>query len=96
MGEISAKLAEYTIITSDNPRYEDPMEIISEIEKGVRSVSKKYVAIEDRKDAIFYALNMLIDGDLLLIAGKGCEDYQEILGIKKPYNDKDIVEEYFG
>ena len=95
MGKISATLADYTVITTDNPRYEDPMEIINQIEKGVLSVSKKYVAIEDRKDAIFYALNMMVDGDLLLIAGKGCEDYQEVLGIKKPYNDKDTVEEYF-
>jgi len=94
MGEISAKNADFTVITSDNPRYEDPMEIISAIEKGVLTVNKKYVAIEDREDAIKYAIDLLKKGDVLLIAGKGSEKYQEVLGIKKLYNDKDTVIEY--
>ena len=94
MGAVSAKNADFTIITSDNPRYEDPMEIINEIEKGVLLVNKNYVAIEDREDAIKYALDMLKPSDALLIAGKGSEKYQEILGIKKLYNDKDTVIEY--
>ena len=94
MGEVSASFADFTVITSDNPRFEEPMYIINEIEKGVLQSSKNYVAIEDRIDAIKYAINMARDGDVILIAGKGCEMYQEILGIKKPYNDKDIVTEY--
>ena len=94
MGAVSAKNADFTIITSDNPRYEEPMEIINEIEKGVLLVNKNYVAIEDREDAIKYALDMLKPSDALLIAGKGSEKYQEILGIKKLYNDKDTVIEY--
>ncbi|MBR1967885.1 MAG: UDP-N-acetylmuramoyl-L-alanyl-D-glutamate--2,6-diaminopimelate ligase [Clostridia bacterium] len=94
MGAVSAKNADFTIITSDNPRYEEPMEIINEIEKGVLLVNKNYIAIEDREDAIKYALDILKPSDALLIAGKGSEKYQEILGIKKLYNDKDTVIEY--
>lgn len=94
MGKISASLADFTIISSDNPRYEEPMDIISGIEKGVLSVNKNYVVIEKREDAIEYALNMAAVGDVILIAGKGGEKYQEILGIKRPYNDKDTVMEY--
>lgn len=93
MGKISGELADFTIITSDNPRFEEPMEIISEIEKGVLSVSKKYLLIQDRTEAIEYAINFAKDKDVILIAGKGCENYQEILGIKCLYNDKDTVEE---
>ena len=94
MGKISARNADFTVITSDNPRYEEPVEIICQIEKGVLSVSKKYIAIEDREDAIKYTLDVASEGDVILIAGKGSEKYQEILGIKKPYNDKDTVIEY--
>ena len=93
MGKISGEQADFTIITTDNPRFEEPMDIISQIEKGVLSVTKNYVIVQDRKDAINYALDFAKDNDLILIAGKGCEDYQEILGIKQPFNDKDIVKE---
>ena len=94
MGEICALNADYTIITSDNPRFEEPMEIIASIEKGVLKVGKNYVAIEKRQDAINYALSKAKQGDVILVAGKGGENYQEILGIKKPYNDKDIIQKY--
>lgn len=94
MGQISAKNSDFTVITSDNPRFEDPMEIINEIETGVIAVSKNYIAIENREEAIKYAINILKVGDVLLIAGKGSEKYQEILGIKKPYCDKDTIVEY--
>lgn len=93
MGRISAENADFTIVTSDNPRYEEPMDIMIEVEKGVLSKTKKYLLIENRTDAIKYALNYAKDKDVLLIAGKGCENYQEVLGIKKMYNDKDTVEE---
>ena len=76
---------------SDNPRYEDPLDIISEIEKGYRRFSTRYVIVPDRERAIDYALDVLRNGDILLIAGKGGEDYQEIMGIKYPFNDQDIV-----
>lgn len=93
MGEISGSLADFTIITSDNPRYEEPMNIIYQIEQGVIKKTKKYLIIESREDAIKYALNIAVKGDLILIAGKGDEKYQEVLGIKSLYNDKDTVNE---
>ena len=93
MGKISGLLANFTVITSDNPRYEEPMDIIFEIEKGLLEVSKKYVVIQDRKQAIEYAIDYAKKGDTILIAGKGAEKYQEVLGIKLPYNDKDTINE---
>ena len=91
MGEIAAKYADFVIITSDNPRYEDPYEIISQIEAGVKKSGKKYVAVTDREIATEYALNLLSDGDVLLVAGKGGENYQEIMGIKHSYNDTTVI-----
>lgn len=91
MGEISGKYADFTVITSDNPRFEDPMDIIREIEEGVLKVSKKYVIVEERAEGIRYALSFAKKGDVVLIAGKGAEKYQDILGIKTPYNDKDTA-----
>lgn len=93
MGEISAKYSDFTVITSDNPRFEEPMDIIYEIERGVLPISKKYVLIQERVEGIKYALDMANKDDVVVIAGKGSENYQEILGIKRPYNDKDTVEE---
>ena len=91
MGRISGEYADFTVITSDNPRYEEPMDIISNIEKGMLEVSKNYVVVQDRREGTKYALEMAKEGDILLIAGKGSEKYQEILGIKQVYNDKDTV-----
>ena len=93
MGEIAAKKADFTVLTSDNPRYEDPLDIISAIEKGYRRFSTSYVIVPDRRKAISYALDMLKKEDVLLIAGKGGEEYQEIMGIKYPFNDYTVVEE---
>lgn len=95
MGEISGLNADFTVITSDNPRFEEPMDIIADIENGVRKATKKYVIIQKRQDAVYYALNMAKKGDTVLIAGKGAEQYQDILGIKHPYNDKDTVKSYY-
>ena len=75
------------MLTSDNPRYEDPFDIILEIEKGVRPVSDNYVIVVDRESAIEYAVDMLREGDVLLVAGKGGENYQEIMGVKHIYSD---------
>ena len=91
MGNISGKYSDFTIITSDNPRYEEPMEIISEIEKGLIKSCGNYLIIQDRHEAIEYALSHAKKGDIILIAGKGCEKYQEVFGIKKLFNDKDTV-----
>ncbi len=96
MGKISGEIADFTIITSDNPRYEEPMDIIYQIEKGIMGVTDKYVLIESREDAIKYAITNAKDDDVILIAGKGAENYQEIFGIKKLYNDKDTVKGILG
>ncbi|MBE7080734.1 MAG: UDP-N-acetylmuramoyl-L-alanyl-D-glutamate--2,6-diaminopimelate ligase [Clostridiales bacterium] len=91
MGEVVAKKADFSILTSDNPRYEDPLDIIAGIEKGYRRFSVKYVIVPDRKRAIAYGIDFLQKGDILLIAGKGGEEYQEIMGIKYPFKDHDII-----
>lgn len=93
MGEISGKAADFTVITSDNPRFEEPLDIMSDIERGVLKNSRRYVMVQIRKEAIAYAMNMATSGDVILLAGKGAEKYQEVLGIKRLYNDKDTVEE---
>ena len=95
MGKISGEVADYTIVTSDNPRFEEPMDIIFEIEKGILEVTKNYILIQDRAEAIKYALESASKLDYILIAGKGGENYQEILGIKHQYNDKDKVKEIY-
>ena len=92
MGEVAAKNADFSVLTSDNPRFEDPLDIIGEIENGHRGISLRYVIVTERKNAIEYALDMLQRDDVLLVAGKGGEQYQEIMGIKYPFNDQDIIE----
>lgn len=87
MGGVSARLADFTVLTSDNPRYEDPFDIILQIEAGVRPVTDEYVIVVDRESAIGYAVDMLQRGDVLLIAGKGGERYQEIMGVRHIYSD---------
>ena len=87
MGEASAKNADFTVLTSDNPRYEDPFDIILQIEKGVSPLTDEYVIVVDRESAIEYAVDRLAAGDVLLVAGKGGENYQEIMGVKHIYSD---------
>ena len=94
MGEIAGIIADFTIITSDNPRYEDPLSIIREIESGIRKVTKNYIVIRDRKNAIGYSVNKLCCGDILLVAGKGAEKYQEVLGVKLEFSDKAVVSDF--
>lgn len=91
MGETVAKNADFAILTSDNPRFEDPLDILSEIEKGYKRVSREYVVVPNRQEAIAYAVDKLKHGDILLVAGKGGEEYQEIMGIKYPFKDNDII-----
>ncbi len=88
MGEISGIISDFTIVTSDNPRYEDPCSIISEIERGIRRVTRNYITVVERKAAIRYALSLLKDGDVLVVAGKGAENYQEIMGVKRDFSDE--------
>ena len=93
MGETVAKNCDFAVLTSDNSRYEDPLDIISEIERGYRRFSMRFVVVPDRKKAIGYAVDCLRAGDILLVAGKGGEDYQEIMGIKYSFDDNDIIAE---
>lgn len=94
MGEIAGIIADYSVITSDNPRYEDPDCIIGEIEVGIKRVNGNYTRITDRAEAIKFAVDKLKRGDVLVIAGKGAEKYQEINGIKRDFSDKNAVLEY--
>ncbi len=91
MGEISGRIADYTVITSDNPRTEDPEQIVKEIEAGMKKTNGKYTCIVDRIEAIKYAINMANKNDLIVLAGKGHEPYQEINGKKYPFDERIIV-----
>lgn len=96
MGRIAAENADYTIITTDNPRFEEPYEIMRQIEKGAVEGKGDYVMIENREEAIAYGIKNLEKGDILLIAGKGAEDYQEIMNIKYPYSDYSVIKDIIG
>ncbi len=91
MGEVSGKYADFTILTSDNPRYEEPMLIIGDIETGLREYTDKYVVVQNRECALNYALKYISGEDVLIVCGKGAENYQEVLGVKHPFNDKKII-----
>ncbi len=93
MGEVSSKLADLTVVTSDNPRYEEPMEIIQDILEGVRRADGAYVTIPDRKDAIAYCIDHAKPGDVIVLAGKGHEDYQEIRGEKHHMDERELIDE---
>ena len=91
MGEVSGKLADLTVITSDNPRNEEPQAIIDDIKVGISKTDGKYVEIIDRKEAIAYVIRHGQPGDVIVLAGKGHEDYQEIKGKKYPMDERDII-----
>ncbi|MBQ2990706.1 MAG: UDP-N-acetylmuramoyl-L-alanyl-D-glutamate--2,6-diaminopimelate ligase [Clostridia bacterium] len=93
MGEIAGKLADYSILTSDNPRFEDPMVILEAIEQGIKPTEAKYEIIENRREAIRQAMEMAVGGDIVVLAGKGHETYQDICGVKHPFDEKEIVAE---
>jgi UDP-N-acetylmuramoyl-L-alanyl-D-glutamate--2,6-diaminopimelate ligase len=94
MAKIATQLSDRVILTSDNPRDEDPMAILKEMEAGVNPVDfRKTLIIEDRREAIKTAGVMANKGDIILIAGKGHETYQEIKGVKYPFDDKEVVQE---
>ena len=85
------------ILTSDNPRSEDPAQIIKDMETGVESQFKnKVVSIENRRDAIKTAVLIAQPGDIILVAGKGHENYQEIKGVRHHFDDKEVIKEFFG
>lgn len=93
MGEVSGRLADFTVITSDNPRFEEPMDIIADIRTGIQKTEGKYVEICDRREAIAYVISHAKEGDLIVLAGKGHEDYQEIQGVKHPMDERVIIKE---
>ena len=91
MGEVSGKLADLTIITSDNPRFEEPQDIIEDIKTGIGRTEGKYMEICDRKEAVAYAIAHGEPGDIIVLAGKGHEDYQEIKGVKYPMDEREMI-----
>ena len=93
MGEVSGKLADLTIITSDNPRFEKPEDIIADIRTGIGKTAGEYIEIVNRKEAIAYAIHNAKQGDIIVLAGKGHEDYQEIEGKKYPMDERVLIRE---
>lgn len=91
MGEVSGRLADLTVITSDNPRNEEPQDIIDDIKTGIAKTDGKYIEICDRKEAIAYVIHNGEPGDIIVLAGKGHEDYQEIKGKKYPMDERVII-----
>lgn len=94
MGEIAGRYSDYTVLTSDNPRTEDPFSIIGDIYAGMAKTDGKYCIVPDRRAAIFHALSLAEPEDVVLIAGKGQEEYQIIGKEKLPFNEREIIGEY--
>ena len=93
MGAIGGRMADFCILTSDNARSEDPYAILEMVEEGIRPTGGAYCVIENRRDAIRKALEMAEPGDVIVLAGKGHETYQEVKGVKRPFDEKKIVAE---
>ena len=91
MGEVSGRLADLTILTSDNPRFETPGAILRDIREGILPTGGDFIEIEDRREAIAHALRLAEPGDILVLAGKGHETYQEIQGEKYPMDERELV-----
>ncbi len=91
MGEVSGRLADLTIITSDNPRFEEPQAIMDDIVTGMAKTGGSYIQIRDRKEAIAYAIDHGQPGDIIVLAGKGHEDYQEICGVKHHMDERELI-----
>lgn len=95
MGKISGENSDLSILTSDNPRFEEVDDIIKDIITGIEPTGSKYIIIPDRKEAIFTALDRAEKGDVVLIVGKGHQEYEEIKGVKYSFDERGIVSEYF-
>ncbi len=93
MGEVSGRLSDLTVITSDNPRNEKPEDIIADIVTGIKKTTGEYVCIPDRKEAIRYVIENARKGDCIILAGKGHEDYQEINGVKHHMDERELIED---
>ncbi|RZL97967.1 MAG: UDP-N-acetylmuramoyl-L-alanyl-D-glutamate--2,6-diaminopimelate ligase, partial [Pedobacter sp.] len=95
-GGVACEKSDRVILTSDNPRSEDPAQIIRDMEEGLpAALRRKYIAITDRREAIKTAISLANPEDIVLIAGKGHEKYQEIKGVRQHFDDKEIVAEVF-
>lgn len=93
MGEVSGRLSDLSVITEDNSRFEDVMDIIEDIKTGINKTDGKYVVVPNRKDAIRYCMENAQDGDIIVLAGKGHEDYQEIKGVKYHMDERELIAE---
>lgn len=93
MGEVSGKLSDLSVITEDNSRFENVMDIIEDIKTGISKTDGKYVVVPNRKDAIKYCIENAQDGDIIVLAGKGHEDYQEIKGVKYHMDERELITE---
>lgn len=91
MGKIAGKLADLSVLTADNSRYENVLDIIEDILIGMKKTTGKYVVIPDRKEAIKFCIENAEEGDIVVLAGKGHEDYQDICGIKYPFDERDVI-----
>jgi len=94
MGGVAARLSDFVIVTSDNPRTEEPLAIMKEILGGMGESGTPYVTIEDRREAIAYAIDHHQPGDIIVLAGKGHETYQEVNRVKYPMDEREIVAEH--
>ncbi len=93
MGETSGRLSDLSVVTEDNSRFEDVMDIIEDIKTGLHKTDGKYVVVPNRKDAIRYCMENAQDGDIIVLAGKGHEDYQEIKGVKYHMDERELIAE---
>lgn len=93
MGEVSGNLSDLSVITEDNSRFEDVMDIIEDIKTGINKTDGEYVVIPNRKDAIKYCMENAQDGDIVVLAGKGHEDYQEIRGVKYHLDEREVIDD---
>lgn len=93
MGEISGKYADLSVLTADNPRFEKVEDIIADIEIGIKKTNGNYIKISDRKEAIRYVIEHAQEGDIIALFGKGHEDYQEIEGVRYPFDERDVIAE---
>ena len=93
MGEVAGRLSDFTVITSDNPRFEEPQAIIDDIIVGMKKTDGKYISICDRKEAIKYVIENGQPGDVIILAGKGHETYQEIKGVKYDMDERVLIRE---
>ena len=92
MGEVSGRLSDLSVITEDNSRFENVMDIIEDIKTGLHKTNGNYIVIPDRTDAIRYCIENAQDGDIIVLAGKGHEDYQDKNGIKTHYDEREVID----